>query len=553
MARASNREEQLLGLVKRAPIVLFAIDNDGIVTLSEGRGLEALGVDAGATVGRSAWDLYANHPAALALLRDALQGRRLTGTVEVAGAAFEVYFAPNYSRGKRIGIFGVAVNVTQPLRAERALLDSEARKGALLESALDAIVGMDGEGRIIEFNPAAERLFGYARGEALGRPLAEVMIPARLREQHRSGLAHYLATGDGPMLGKRIEMPALRSDGSVFLAELTVIPLSVGGPPTFTGFVRDITDRRRAEELRQQLAAIVESSDDAIIAKTAEGTILTWNRGAERLYGYTAEEAIGRPITMHVPPERRQEILDILERVKDGESVEHYETVRLRKDGVRIDVSLTVSPLRDEGGRIVGASAIARDISERKNIEERIKHLAFHDTLTGLPNRLLFNDRLEVAIAHARRNDQRLAVLFIDLDRFKLVNDSLGHMIGDALLRAVAERLVGCVREDDTVARLGGDEFLVLLPGVAAEEDATGVGRKILEAIRRPLGIQSHELSITTSIGIALYPADGRDTESLIRNADRAMYSAKEQGRDNCQMYQATMSGMPSERLRLES
>ncbi|MEP7131818.1 MAG: EAL domain-containing protein, partial [Acidobacteriota bacterium] len=193
------------------------------------------------------------------------------------------------------------------------------------------------------------------------------------------------------------------------------------------------------------------------------------------------------------------------------------------------------------------------DITERKRAEEQVKHLAFHDALTGLPNRLLFQDRLRMAVLNAHRSEDHLATLFLDLDRFKVINDSLGHSIGDELLRGVAERLGSCVREGDTVARLGGDEFTILVPGMAGDEDAAKIARKILGVLRLPFVIDGRELFLTTSIGVAIYPADGETAETLVRNADTAMYRAKEQGRDNFQLYTPAMNSRALERLSLES
>jgi diguanylate cyclase (GGDEF)-like protein/PAS domain S-box-containing protein len=320
----------------------------------------------------------------------------------------------------------------------------------------------------------------------------------------------------------------------------------------FTAFLRDISDRRQAEEARLQLSAIVESSDDAIVGNSLDGTILTWNNGAERIYGYTAEEAVGRSIAMLAPPERAREVMVMLGKIGLGERVEHYETCRVRKDGSPIQVSLTVSPVKDATGRTVGASAIARDITERKKAEEEVRRLAFHDTLTDLPNRLLFQDRLAVAIAQARRSRTHVAVIFVDLDGFKRINDSLGHSAGDDLLRRVADRIRSCLREADTVARFGGDEFVVLVPGIASSDDAERIGDKLLKAMRTPFGIDRRRLEITASLGISVYPGDGRDGRALLRNADRAMYRAKEGGRDNLQLYKAALSPAALERLALE-
>ena len=217
-----------------------------------------------------------------------------------------------------------------------------------------------------------------------------------------------------------------------------------------------------------------------------------------------------------------------------------------REDGTfPQEISLTAI----EGNSMV---CVVRDITERTYAEEQIKHLAYHDALTNLPNRLLFKDRLTVALSHAQRDHSRLAVLFLDLDRFKIINDSLGHNIGDQLLQAVAARVGACVRESDTVARLGGDEFTLLLPNLVRAEDAAVVAQKILEAIRYPFHIEGREFFTTTSIGISLYPEDGLDAETLIKSADAAMYQAKELGRDNYQLFNATVSARALQRIAIE-
>jgi len=242
---------------------------------------------------------------------------------------------------------------------------------ALLNSALDCIISMDAVGRVIEFNPAAERVFGYSRDQAVGQELASLIIPPDQRERHRKGLQHYLETGEGPVLGKRLEVKALRADGSEILVELAITALRRGAEPVFTAYLRDITDRARGEEASRRLAAIIESSDDAIISKDLNGIITSWNVAAERLFGYRHDEIIGQSILTLIPPDRQHEEPRILGRIRRGERIDHYETVRRRKDGSLLDISVTVSPLKDKSGTIIGASKIARDITDRIQNERR--------------------------------------------------------------------------------------------------------------------------------------------------------------------------------------
>src|ERR1700730_1746349 len=255
---------------------------------------------------------------------------------------------------------------------------------AVLESALDCIITMDAEGRVREFNPAAERVFGFTRAEVVGKELAELIIPPRMRERHRLGLAHYLKTGEGPVLGHRLEINALRRNGSEILVELAISPFRINGTPFFTAYLRDITGRKRNEEASRHLGAIVESSIDAIVSMNLQGVIQSWNKGAQRIFGYAAAEVVGQSVTILIPPERHNEEPGILKRICRGEEVDHYETVRRRKDGSLLNVSLTVSPIKDESGKIVGASKIARDITERvRNDRRRLAQYTVASLLAG--------------------------------------------------------------------------------------------------------------------------------------------------------------------------
>ncbi len=264
---------------------------------------------------------------------------------------------------------------SQAAKLKAALRKSAAGFDEILDSALDAVITMDASGIITGWNPQAERVFGWSQREAIGRTLASTIIPPQYRDAHGRGLERFLATGEGPLMNRRIEITGLRRDGREFPVELTVTPLRSDDAWTFSAFLRDITERKQADEALSRLVSIVESSDDAIISKTLEGVIQSWNSAAERLFGYAAQEVIGQPISILVPSDRPDEVPAILERLKRGERVAHFETVRRRKDGREIPVSLTISPIRDAAGTIVGASAISRDITERKQAEEQLRQL----------------------------------------------------------------------------------------------------------------------------------------------------------------------------------
>ncbi|HMF60608.1 MAG TPA: PAS domain S-box protein, partial [Vicinamibacterales bacterium] len=258
-------------------------------------------------------------------------------------------------------------------RVEAALGKSEARKAAILDSVLDCIVTMDASGTVIEFNVAAVRTFGYTKAEAIGRLLADLIIPPRFRERHRAGLARYLATGEGALIGKLVEIIAIRSDGAELPVELAITAIGSGSDAIFTGVLRDITARKHEEATRARLAAIVDSSDDAIFSMGMDDTILTWNGGAERLYGYAAHEMIGRNRALLVPAGKSVELIPIMARAARGDPGEPLETRRRRKDGSVVDISLVISPMADPTGSITSVSTIARDITNLKQAEASLR------------------------------------------------------------------------------------------------------------------------------------------------------------------------------------
>ena len=258
-----------------------------------------------------------------------------------------------------------------PADATAAASTPESRYGALLGALTDAVISADEGGRITDFNPAAEGMFGYLAEEVIGEPLA-VIIPERFREAHTQGFERFIKSGESHMIGSTVELAGLRRSGAEFPLELSLSTWENGGETGFTAVARDASGRK-IQETRARLAAIVEFSEDAIIGKALDGTITSWNRGAEALYGYSAEEVVGQSISLLVPSERTDELSRILEKVGAGEHVERYETVRVRKDGRRMHVSLTSSPITNAVGTIIAASSIERDVSARRRAEEELR------------------------------------------------------------------------------------------------------------------------------------------------------------------------------------
>ncbi len=305
------------------------------------------------------------------------------------------------------------------------------------------------------------------------------------------------------------------------------------------------------EPPREFFQSIVDNSDDAIISKTLDGRVLSWNSAAERLFGWTAAEMIGQPILRIFPASMVADEAEFLRRLANGERIAPFETERLHRDGHLVDVSVTISPITDGSGRVVAASKIVRDIGERLQAQRTVWLQAHFDPLTQLPNRRLLLDELDNALLKAKQQQLEAALLFIDLDRFKSVNDSLGHAAGDALLVEVSGRVRECVRGTDVVARLGGDEFVVLLPGMAERGEAAAVAERINRRLAEPIALRRDVVQLSCSIGYVIYPADGLSASELFAHADMAMYESKRLGRNRTLRFDPALQVAGRRRSRL--
>ena len=441
--------------------------------------------------------------------------------------------------------------------AEQALQASEARLRALFNTAAIGIVVIDERGLIEEFNQGSQAIFGYAKDEVMAKNI-NILMPEPHQSQHDGYMSHYLAGGQGKVIGVGREVVGLHKSGSVFPMELYVGEALFSNHRAYIGFVRDITQRKQRDADTKRYEAIVQSSTDAIISKTMDGIISSWNPGAEAVFGYRADEMIGRSMTKLFPPDRLDEEKLILERIALGERVEHFETVRSHKNGAQIHLSVTISPIYDEANNIIGASKVARNITERKLAEDKIHDLAFYDPLTKLPNRLLLKRYLKHAIANSARLQKYGALLFIDLDNFKILNDTQGHQVGDELLVQAAMRLQECVREIDTVARLGGDEFVVLLDELdetreTAIIDVKLVAEKVNAALGRLYQLSAIAHSCTSSIGITLFMGPDATVDTVLLQADTAMYEAKKRGKNAYRFFDSEMQETLGRRVAMES
>ncbi len=293
------------------------------------------------------------------------------------------------------------------------------------------------------------------------------------------------------------------------------------------------------KESGKLLSDILENVTSYIYTKDTEGRYLFANRLLRERFAAPMEEVVGyddyKFFDANTATSMRKDDLRVLQHGETLKAEETLDNMLTRETQVFLTVKI---PLRREDGTIYGLCGISTDISERKEVEEHMQHMAQYDALTHLPNRALFNDRLQQAIAAAHRNKARMALMFIDLDKFKPVNDTYGHGVGDLLLKDVALRIQDCLRDSDTAARIGGDEFVILLPAIETQQDAGKVGEKILSALNRPFMLAGHTLNISGSIGVAVYPEHGKDEKLLVKSADIAMYHAKKNGRNNVKMYE---------------
>ena len=422
---------------------------------------------------------------------------------------------------------------------------------ALYESMNDAFVRVDMAGRILEYNQCYREMLGYQPDE-LQQFTYQQLTPEKWREEEARIVAmQILPRGYSDVYEKEY----IRKDGTTFPVELRTFLLrdEDGKPSGMWAIVRDVSERVSAEKDLRLMASVFQNTDEATLITDADNNIVRVNRAFTLLTGYTEEEVTGKnPKLLSAGMTSSEEYRLMWEALRLSGSW-HGEVWDKRKDGTIYPKWLSITAVKDDQGKIQYHIATFTNISERKEAQQRIEHLAHHDSLTGLSNRFSFEARLEQVLVSAQRNQFELAVMFLDLDRFKNVNDSLGHHAGDALLVEVANRLKACVRESDIVARLGGDEFVIVLLEPGDKANVAEIAKKIVAAVQQPFVFDEHAIHSSTSIGICMFPENGAEVGTLMKKGDTAMYHAKSQGRNNYQFFSLEMETRQSERLWVEN
>ncbi|MFO7783228.1 MAG: PAS domain S-box protein [Thermodesulfobacteriota bacterium] len=422
-------------------------------------------------------------------------------------------------------------DITDRKRAAEALQQAAEKYCTIINTTIDGFWQADMQGRFVDVNDAYCRLTGYSSEELLNMSIADIEAIEN-PEATAKRIQRIEETGFD-----RFETRHRRKDGMIVDVEISVNYLATDGGRLFV-FVRDITGRKNAEkalrESEEKYRSLFENVVEGIFQTTPDGRFLSANPFLANLLGFDSPWELTETLTNlgeqhYANSEDREKFKKILE---TKGFVRGFETRLLRKDGGEIWASLNARAVKDDEGSLLYYEGTLMDITDRKRAEEKIHQMAYYDSLTGLPNRVLFCDRLSIAMAQARRNQRRVAVSMLDLDHFKEVNDTLGHDVGDLLLKAAADRLSAALRKSDTVARFGGDEFVLMIPGLKEVDDLIPVARKIVESFRKPFLIGGYQLFVTTSMGIAVHPDDGTTENILLKNADSAMYQAKRTGRN---------------------
>ncbi|MFH1027252.1 MAG: EAL domain-containing protein, partial [Pseudomonadota bacterium] len=458
--------------------------------------------------------------------------------------------------------------IVRPFR--KLATEEMSRTEQTLRHLVDAVIHIDSQGQIESINPAAVTAFGYAPDEISGRNLA-IIVPGFSLDAPTEPPESAIC-GERNKLRQRQETIGCRKDGACFPVQVSISTLQLEGHLSYIAIIQDISERKQVAaalaDQKEFAESLVRNSAVPAFVIDTERRVLIWNHACEELTGIAAGDIIGRDQVWKAFYAERHPLL--AEMVIDGmpekipENYHNFGKSSFIPEGLQAEgwypdfngadryLIFNAAPIRNSRGELLAVIETFEEVTERKRYEQQLEYQANHDDLTGLPNRNLLVDRLNQALLISRRTSQQVAVFFIDLDNFKFINDSLGHDVGDRLLKVAAERLGDCIRAGDTVARQGGDEFVAVVCNEEIGEMADRIAEDIRQVMSQPFRINGHELMITCSIGISISPRDGEEVQTLLRNADLAMYQAKEQGRDRARFYTGEMNARSLTRMTME-
>lgn len=548
-------EQKFASVFQQCPdILVIARHSDGCLLEVNEAFEEQIGLQAAEVLGRTStelglWGVAGSGPAVLERLQ---QGRIRNLEMTFRRSNGQIFTgltsAETFELDSTLALVVAVRDISQLKETQEQLQISEEKFAKAFHASPDGLLlSRQSDGLLIEVNEGFCRLTGYDLNPSMDQTSMDLGIWVDLNERKR--LVDLLQR-DGFV--RDFSCHIRRSDGQIRLCELSARPLPISGVDCMLTMARDITERHLMQEKLQLAATVFENTAEGVLITDTDQRISAVNRAFSEITGYSEAEALGQTPRLLASGQHDSAFYAALWHQLTAEGHWQGEIYNRRKNGELYPGWLTISAVRNTEREITHFVAVFADISSLKHAQAKLDYQAHHDPLTGLPNRTLFENRLQAALACAQVSNRQGAVLFLDLDRFKHINDSLGHPVGDLLLKGIAQRLKDQVRDVDTVARLGGDEFIILLPGLHKASDASAIANKLLTCFTAPFQAGEHEFFTSASIGISLYPQDGSDVASLIRNADAAMYRSKAKGRNRVEAYTRDLTAQASERVALE-
>jgi diguanylate cyclase (GGDEF)-like protein/PAS domain S-box-containing protein len=562
-AQVAAREEELRFFAENIPEAICYVDIERGCTFVNNVFLATRGITREQALGKFPADVYsrevvdglAPHLARVMLGQEVTYERR----VRMPGADdrwVRVRLTPRRDgEGVVRGYYVVSTDIHEIKTAQAEVEDKERQLRQVIDSIPTPMCYVDAQMRYRYVNNAFLDYIGLRPDDIVGRPVIDVLGEERFRQLHPH--LERLKTGESLAVERHVRF----ADGRARWMIVRLTPrISDGEYLGYYATTSDINEQKTVEEELRRANTILSAHFDntplAVIEWDTELRIVRWSGQAEPVFGWTASEALGRSLkSWRVVYEDDQAAVDeAIGRLVQGPRNHATLLARsYRKDGSVIWVEWNHSALRDAGGRLISILSLAQDVSSRIQAEERLQYMATHDGLTGLPNSVLLNDRLQAALVRAKRSGARVGVMFLDLDHFKDVNDTLGHRVGDQLLKELSRRIRAALRQSDVLARVSGDEFVVVMEDFPDANAPELVARKVLDEVRRPFALEGHEIHVSASLGLAIHPHDGTDADTLLKNADAAMYHAKELGRNGFRLFSAELAERRSQRLQVET